>query len=187
MSADYDRDLPEIGTERLRARPLRDADAPALFAIFREPEVARFWSSPPMHSPEQARELIDDIRSEFASGILHEWGIELREQPGVIGTCSLSSLSRANRRGEIGFALHPSAWGRGLIAEMLPRLLDHAFDDLGLHRIEADVDPRNSGSLRALERLGFRVEGRLRDRWQATGEVQDSLILGLLEPEWRQR
>lgn len=187
MSADYERDLPELETARLRARPLRDRDAPDLFAVFREPEVARYWSSPPMDCLEQAGELIADIRGEFEAGTLHEWGIELRARPGVIGTCSLSSLSRSNRRGEIGFALHPSAWGQGLIAEMLPRLLDHAFDDLGLHRIEADVDPRNQGSLRALERLGFRIEGRLRDRWQATGEVQDSLILGLLEPEWRSR
>jgi RimJ/RimL family protein N-acetyltransferase len=97
------------------------------------------------------------------------------------------ALSLPNRRGELGFALRRDAWGRGYVREILPVLVAWAFGPLGLHRLEADVDPRNEASIRALERLGFRVEGRLRDRWQVTGEVQDTLILGLLEPEWRTR
>jgi RimJ/RimL family protein N-acetyltransferase len=64
-------------------------------------------------------------------------------------------------------------------------LLDYAFRALGLRRLEADVDPRNSGSMRVLERLGFRHEGLLRERWKVNGELQDSVLLGLLEREWR--
>jgi RimJ/RimL family protein N-acetyltransferase len=72
------------------------------------------------------------------------------------------------------------------MSEALRLLVDFAFGSLGLHRLEADVDPRNGPSLRLLERLGFRREGLLRERYHAQGEIQDSVILGLLAPEWQQ-
>lgn len=183
----YDRDLPVLVSERLRLRPFTQADAGDLFAMFSVADVTRFWSSPQMTDVEQAHQLIREIIDEFASGELHEWVLELRDQPGLIGTCALAHLDAANRRGEIGFALRREAWGKGYVAEILPVLVEHAFGSLGLHRLEADVDPRNAASIRALERLGFQREGLLRERWQATGEVQDSLLMGLLAPEWRAR
>jgi RimJ/RimL family protein N-acetyltransferase len=184
---DYAGELPVLESERLRLRPLTEADVAGLFAIFSDPEVTRYWSSPPLESEADAATLLEEIHEEYARGELLEWGLERRDAPGVIGTCSLMALSLANRRGELGFALRRDAWGRGYVQEILPVLVTWAFGPLGLHRLEADVDPRNEASVRALERLGFRVEGRLRDRWQVTGEVQDTLILGLLEPEWRAR
>ena len=66
----------------------------------------------------------------------------------------------------------------------LTLLIDHSFGELGLHRIEADVDPRNTASLRLLEKLGFRREGHLRERYFKDGEIQDSIMLGLLRPEY---
>jgi len=70
------------------------------------------------------------------------------------------------------------------MAEALPLLLDHAFSDLSLNRIEADVDPRNHRSLRLLERLGFEREGYQRERHLVGGERQDSVLLGLLSSTW---
>ena len=66
-------------------------------------------------------------------------------------------------------------------------LLDFAFRDLGLRRLEADVDPRNAASIRSLERLAFRREGYLRERWCVGGEVQDAIFYGLLRREWEAR
>jgi [ribosomal protein S5]-alanine N-acetyltransferase len=69
--------------------------------------------------------------------------------------------------------------------DALTLLIDHAFEDLKLHRIEADVDPRNTASLRLLERLGFRREGHLRERYFKDGEIQDSVMFGLLRSDDR--
>jgi len=63
-------------------------------------------------------------------------------------------------------------------------VLDFAFGELRLHRLEADVDPRNLPSLRVLDRLGFTREGVLRERWLVAGETQDSLICGLLARDY---
>ena len=61
---------------------------------------------------------------------------------------------------------------------------DLAAVKANLRRLEADVDPRNQGSLNTLEALGFRREGSLRQRWQVAGELQDSVLMGLLASEW---
>jgi RimJ/RimL family protein N-acetyltransferase len=71
------------------------------------------------------------------------------------------------------------------MTDAVTTLIRFAFDALGLHRLEADVDPRNERSLRLLARQGFRVEGHLRETYFVGGEVQDSVILGLLRREWR--
>jgi RimJ/RimL family protein N-acetyltransferase len=68
--------------------------------------------------------------------------------------------------------------------EALDATLGFAFDTLDMRRIEADVDPRNIASVRALERLGFQREGFLRERWQVDGEIQDALFYGLLRGQW---
>ncbi len=103
----------------------------------------------------------------------------------LIGTCALASLSFRHRRAEVGFILRRDRWGQGLASDALAVLFGFCFDRLGLHRLEADVDPDNARSLRVLERLGFQREGRLRDRWNTYGTPRDGIFLGLLRPEWR--
>lgn len=176
--------LPTIETERLRLRWLTAVDVPALFAIFGNAEVCRYWSSPPMPDIAAAEALLREIEAYFAERSLFQWGIAERDSDAVIGTCTLASLSAEHRRAEIGFALARSAWERGYLAEALPALLAFAFDTLGLHRIEADADPRNTRSIRVLERVGFQREGYMRERYHLAGEIQDAVMYGLLRPEW---
>jgi RimJ/RimL family protein N-acetyltransferase len=77
------------------------------------------------------------------------------------------------------------------LAAVIDCAFDHRlgapFDDLRLNRLEADVDPRNAASCRALERLGFQREGLLRERWIVAGEVSDSAMYGLLHADWMAR
>ena len=184
MLSNVDR-LPTITTPRLRLRWLTPADAPALFTIFGDPVVCRYWSRPTLTDARAAAELQREIEEHFAARTLFQWGIAARDSDRVIGTCTLASLSAAHRRAEIGYALARSVWRKGYVTEALPALLKFAFEELELHRLEADVDPRNEPSIRVLERLGFKREGHMRERYQVNGEIQDAFIYGLLRPEWR--
>lgn len=175
--------LPTIETGRLALRWLRDEDVPRLFEIFSDPQVMRYWSSPPLQDVSGAEALLQEIRQLFAARTLFQWGVALKEDDRVIGTCTLASLSAAHRRAEIGYALGRAWWRKGYMAEALPALLRFAFSTLDLHRIEADVDPRNLPSLRSLESLGFRREGYLRERYFVSGEMQDAVLYGLLRTE----
>jgi len=179
--------LPTLGADRVALRWLTEADIPALFAVFGDPAVMRYWSSPPLTDETAAAELLGEIHELFARGTLHQWGVGLTVSDEIIGTCTLMSWQAESRRAELGFALGRAHWGHGYMTEALTTLLNYAFGELNLNRLEADVDPRNRGSQRLLEGLGFLPEGLLRERWILAGEVQDSKLYGLLARQWENR
>ena len=175
---------PVLKGRGVRLRQLTQADAADLFDVFSDPRVMRYWSRDPFRDLGEARQLIEDIDAGWRGDTLYQWGIEPEGAGCIVGTTTLFQISTAHRRGEIGFALGSAWWGRGLAKAAVECLIDHAFDALDLGRLEADVDPRNTASLGLLERLGFRREGLLRERYRVAGEAQDSVILGLLRAQW---
>jgi RimJ/RimL family protein N-acetyltransferase len=175
--------LPTLETRRLRLRALGAGDVPALFGVFSDPQTMRYWSRPAMRNPSEAEELLREIGRLAASRTLFQWGLALREDDVVIGTCTLAWLDWTHRRAELGYALGSPHWRRGFMGEALPALIEHAFGALALRRLEADVDPRNEPSLRLLDKLGFKREGYLRERYDVNGELQDTALFGLLARE----
>lgn len=174
--------LPTLTGARTRLRSLRaePGDLQALLDLYSQPQVVRFLGLPLMRTLEDAGALVAQIDACVEARTLFQWGVERADAPGVIGHCTLSSLDWQNRRAEVGFSLHPAQQGRGLATDAVRALVDHAFDDLDLHRLEADVDPRNEASLRLLERVGFAREGYMPERHLIEGEWQDTVFLGLL-------
>jgi RimJ/RimL family protein N-acetyltransferase len=183
-AADFDLgdQLPTLDAGRVRLRWLTEADVPALFAVFGDPAVTRYWGFSTLPDPTAAAALLANIHDQFRAGTLCQWGVEAGGA--VVGTCTLVALDSANRRAELGFALAREHQGRGYMAAALPAVLRFAFVRLGLHRVFADTDPRNAPSIRALERLGFRREGVLLEHYLIAGEPQDAVVYGLLQSEW---
>jgi RimJ/RimL family protein N-acetyltransferase len=162
-----------LETERLALRPLVLADAPALYEIFSHPEVARYGSRPPWTTLAQSTATIErDIQS-AADGVCLRLGLFLRTDDALIGACTLFHINEQCRRAEIGYDLAPSAWGRGYATEAITALLAHGFGTMQLNRVEADIDPLNLASARALLRQGFAKEGLLRERWIVDGKKSD--------------
>ncbi|MFN8077616.1 MAG: GNAT family protein [Kineosporiaceae bacterium] len=172
-----------LETERLLLRPLQHGDEDALFALFGDPQVMRYWNTPPWVDPARASAMIASDAEAAADGSALRLGIVPLGAGTVVGTVSLFALDHANRRGEVGYALRYDCWGRGYATEAVGALVRWAFGELGLHRLEADIDPRNTASAAVLTRLGFRLEGVLRERWFVAGEVSDSAMYGLLAHE----
>jgi ribosomal-protein-alanine N-acetyltransferase len=175
--------LPTLRTQRTALRPLTHDDAEELFAIFSDPEVMRLWATPPHADIGRTREMIAEIHSGFADRTALQWGVERASDRRLLGTVTLMP-DGFQPRAEIGFILGREHWGQGYANEAQRRVIDFAFDELALHRLEADTHPDNVASLRSLERLGFRHEGLLRERWIVAGVASDSVILGLLASEW---
>ncbi|KRF00358.1 GCN5 family acetyltransferase [Frateuria sp. Soil773] len=179
--------LPEIAlrTARLRTRLLTEADVPALLEMYADPVVMRYWSHAPWTGPDQAMQMLARDRAQREQGEGLRLGVEHLADGRVIGTLALFNLSPSNRRAEIGYAQARRYWGQGLMHEILHAYVGHLFDAMALHRLEADIDPRNTASARSLERLGFRKEGHLRERWIVDGEISDTALYGLLRSEWK--
>jgi len=176
-----------LQTERLLLRPLVGEDAAALFGIFSDPVVVRWGSSPAWTEMAQSDEFIQRAVDAQAAGTSLRLGIVRRDDDRLIGQCTLYAVSDQNRRAEMGYTLASDAWGRGYMNEALIALVDYGFGTLDMIRLEADIDPRNLASARALERLGFAFEGLMRDRWIVGGEISDTGFYGLLRRDWDQR
>lgn len=176
-----------LHTARLQLRPLRPADAPAVFKLHADPEAMRHWSTPPWTDPAQAETLIADDLLALPVGDYLRLGLQRQADGQLIGLVSLFACHLASRRAELGYILLRHAWGQGFMHEALLALLDHGFGALGLNRLEADIDPRNLASARTLQRLGFQPEGLLRQRWIVAGQVSDSALYGLLRQDWLAR
>ncbi|GGY55381.1 GNAT family N-acetyltransferase [Pseudoduganella albidiflava] len=173
-----------LTTPRLTLRPPRPGDEDDLMAIHGDPEVMRYFSERAWTDPARPAQQIASDAAAFAAREHFRFAIVLNETGRQIGNCGLVRPHWPNRRCEVGYALGRAHWGKGYINEALRALLEFAFVELDMHRLEADVDPRNTGSTGALERLGFQREGLLRERWIVGGEVCDSLLYGLLRREW---
>ena len=176
--------LPTINTSRLSLRWIREEDVDDFYAVYSNPEVMRYWSTLPLPDRDAASKLINEIHEGIKRDEMMKWGIALRSSDKLIGSVTLFHIDFTHRRAEIGYAQGRAYWGQGYMQEALKAVLNHAFEILNLHRIEADVDPRNAASVRTLERLGFQREGYLRERWQVNGEIQDAFYYGLLRPDW---
>lgn len=176
-----------LATERLLLRALKPADAEAIFAMFSDPEVVRYWSSTPWTDMNQAREYIASAEQDLLSGSALRFGIEVAATGQLAGQIVLHHFDSGNRRCEVGYALAPAHWRKGYLTEALRAMLDYGFTALQLNRVEADIDPRNVASAKPLERLGFRQEGLLRERWIVGGEICDTAFYGLLKSDWERR
>lgn len=174
-----------ISAKSLTLRFLSEADLPAAYDIFSDPEVMRYWSYSPWTGRVQAQQWLTRIQEGYRTRNALQFGIERRADSVLVGTCTIFQFHVASRRAEIGYALGRPYWGLGYMDSALQALLRYAFQTLDLNRLEADIDPRNVASARTLERLGFQKEGYLRERWIVNDEISDTYLYGLLRREWQ--
>lgn len=172
--------FPAMETERMLLRELRAEDGPALYEIFRDPVVTRYYGFSHLTRPEQGLALVRDRHRDWAERTGIRWGLELRETGALVGTVGFLHIDAKNAFCELGYDLHRDHWRRGLSTEAVRAILPFAYEVLGMNRVEALSDPRNIASRRLLERLGFRAEGTLRARFVHEGEIQDDMMYARL-------
>lgn len=171
-------------TRDLHIRPSNATDAESMFTMLSDPESMKYWSDEPISEIEAAIKVLNEDLESDAKGNSMCWAVCLKGQDKMIGKCILFQFSQQNRRAEIGYLLNRDYWRQGLMQQALEAIIDFAFHTLDLHRIEADVDTENTGSLGMLKKLGFKREGLFKERWFVYNEWQDSVMLGLLKQDW---
>ena len=176
-------EFPHLETERLLLREITHNDIDAMFAIHGDPDLMK-WFGQPVADREAARNLIDV----FASwqqlpdpGV--RWGLQRRDVPGLIGSCGLFGRRRNDRSCTLGYELAHGAQGQGYMTEALQLTIRWGFEQMDLHRIEARIHPNNLPSLQLAGRLGFTIEGLLRDVAHWSGQHHDLHVLSLLETD----
>lgn len=176
-----------LATARLLLRPYVADDLAFLHSMFGREDVCRYLPWPAMDL-EQARAKVAQRMGQATIGP-EIGGLVLAAVETAtgrtVGEFMLRLTNAESRQGEIGWSLHPDAQGRGLATEAAREMLRMGFEELGLHRIVAECDPRNAASIRVMEKLGMRREADLVDSELLKDEWVGSTIFALLESEWR--
>jgi [ribosomal protein S5]-alanine N-acetyltransferase len=172
-----------LETDRLLLRDLEPGDWESMLAVEGDAEAVRYQSYEP-RTAEGCRDYIaHDLASRGRARSTFDLAVILTETGRYAGRVGLD-VKRAERRvGELWFILDRALWGRGLMPEAARALMDFGFDELGLHRVFLECDPRNTGSVRLAEKLGMQREGLLREHLFVKGEWCDSLFFGILAHE----
>lgn len=176
-----------IVTRRLILRSFRLDDLETFHAYRDDPEVARYqgWSAP--YDRAEAAAFVSSMAGR-APGVPGEWcqiALELRAGGRMIGDCAVRVVEEDSRQAEIGTTLSSIHQGKGFAVEAVANLVDRLFADLGLHRVRAVCDTQNAGSVRLLERLGFRREGHFVENIRFKGAWGSEYAYALLETEWK--
>ncbi|WAA66117.1 GNAT family N-acetyltransferase [Microbacterium oxydans] len=176
-----------IRTARLLLRPIVLADAEAMHAYKSDPDAVRYVPYEPLTLADVERRIATTwANTQFAQeGDAVSLAVEDRETGALLGDVVLFWRGETDRAGEVGYIFDPRVGGRGYATEAVAALLALGFDGLGLLRIVARIDDRNTSSARVAERLGFRREARLVESEWFKGEWTTLLVYALLEDEWR--
>ena len=178
----------QLETRRLILRPLKISDADDTVKGISNPNVTKWLlvvSYP--YKKKDAISWIKHTQSEWKKKNKegYHFGIELKEEGRIIGGCGLDSVNGYSA--SIGYWLGEKYWNKGYGSEMLEALIDFAFKNIKLKRLEADVFAGNPSSGKLLEKYGFKKEGLKRQACicKADGKVKDEIVYGLLRREWK--
>lgn len=178
-----------IETDRLTLRRYVESDYDDLLKLQSNPDVARFLLYD-ARTPEQVKEALAGRLADVpmdTDGQALTVAVILRETGQHVGEVTMFVQSAEQRTGEIGYVFHPEFHGRGFAAEATIELLRLGFERLGMHRVIARLDARNTGSVNLLKRLGLRQEAHFVRNEYLKGEWTDELVFAMLADEWNQR
>lgn len=171
-----------LETARLVLRELCTEDFDAVRAYVEDPEVTRYLMLP--SSPDATRTWLETAQANVASEARNRYDLAIETDGDLVGVIGFGIGEHGNA--EMGWVLRRDAWGRGLATEAAALAARYLVEDLGLRRLTARSDIRNTRSIRIMEKLSFRREALLaRDEPDGVGGFRSSYIYALLADEWR--
>ena len=175
----------ELGTARLLLRPPRAGDGSMVNeAVVESIESLRPWMpwADPTPTVEQSEIWCRDGRAAFLARARLPWIMLERHSGAFVGSAGMPRLDWKVPRFEIGYWVRRRFEGQGFVTEAVAALTDLAFGALAARRVEIRVDPRNERSWRVPERLGFVLEGVLRNDERAPdGTLRDTRVYAVTE------
>lgn len=178
--------FPQIETERLILREFRlnEADHAAIFRIFSDKRVTRFYNINTFTRPEQAWAMLRRRYDRFRHGQGIRWAITLQGNDEIIGSCGFNSWNKKKQVGELGYELARPFWNQGIMTEAVSAVISYGFTTIGLQRLEAWIMPDNRSSANLLIKVGFQSEGVLQGKGYWNGRFHDLELFSLLAEQW---
>jgi ribosomal-protein-alanine N-acetyltransferase len=173
--------FPEIETERLLLRKLKNEDADEIFKLRSDENVMKYIGKDPITTINEATEFIHLVNNSLSTNFGITWAIAFKENPGkLIGTIGHWRLIKEHYRAEVGYMLLPQYWKKGIMKEALIQVIDYGFNEMNLHSMEAHINPQNAASAAILEATGFVREAYFKEDFFYKGEFSDTAIYSKL-------
>lgn len=176
--------FPLLATDRLILRQIQSTDADAFFAMRSDVEITSRFGQEPHLTLDDTLAWLRRIQGNFGQREGIFWCITRKGDDTVIGACCFWNFDPSFHCVELGYELYRPYWRQGIITEAASAVLSYGFNELGLNRIEADPLAENTPSVGVLHKLGFTLEGNLRQRVYFRGQYSDQLYFGLLKNDW---
>jgi len=176
--------FPNLESERLLFRSFSEKDAYDLFKIRSDDSLLEYMDTNKMSSVDEANRLIEAINTAYNEKRGINWKIIEKDKLKMIGYFGVWRIIREHCWGEIGYVIKTPFQRMGYMQETFSVLLPFAFNCIGLHRLEANINPNNKKSISLVEKNGFRKEAYFRENYLFNGKFLDSLIYSLLETEY---
>jgi len=176
-----------IQTTNLNIRPFTKEDSNELFALFSDTEAQRYTDIDLLKSLSDTQKRINSLNAKADNEELLFLGVFSRATKDFLGTISLYNIDYKHSFAFLGFQLAKDYWGRGLMHESLTAFIKFVFNELKLHRIEAQTFVENERSINVLNKLGFTKEGRLRQNFLIDEAFEDSYLFSILATEFKSK
>jgi len=184
VSTDWRNGLPVLTSNHVTLRELRASDAPSLFALLTTEEVSRFISPPPTSVDGFERFIAWTLRQRQAGSYVC-FAVTLDSTDTAIGIFQLREVEPGFGTGEWGFAIGSAYWGTGVFCEGAQLMVKFAFEEVGVHRLEARAAVKNGRGNGALRKIGAVQEGLLRKSFQKDGAYLDQALWTILDEDWK--
>jgi uncharacterized cupin superfamily protein/RimJ/RimL family protein N-acetyltransferase len=173
--------LPDIETERLILREIRESDIPHIYAYASNPNVAYFVTWDAHKSLEETKTFYKFVKVSYLTRI-PRFAVCLKENPDVmIGEVIGFWASQPNKVMEMGVVLHEDYWGRGIMTEALKELAKFIWENYDVNRIQAQCKKENIRSFKMLTKVGMTYEGRLNKIFYSKGQSWDMDMFSIVK------
>jgi RimJ/RimL family protein N-acetyltransferase len=177
----------KLETERLILRDFVPDDWQRVLEYQTNPLYLRYYEwTESDRTPESVREFVGWFLDHQKQNprIKFQLAITLKSDNLLIGNCGIRMDKANSLEADIGYELDPQYWNHGYASEAANAIVDFGFSNFNLHRVWSWCVADNLGSAHVLEKLGMRLEGRLRENEHYKGRWWDTLMYGMLADEW---
>lgn len=176
--------IPTLTTERLTLRKMKPSDARDMYEYARLDKVTEYLLWYPHKNIEQTSDYLLYVQASYRAGDFYDWALVDNKTKKMIGTCGFTRLDFNHNLAEVGYVLNPEYWGQGIAVEAVRRVMDFAFMELNVHRVEAKYIVGNDASRRVMEKCGMTFEGIQRSSMYIKGQYRDIGICSILSEEY---
>lgn len=176
----------KIDTERCVLRRIVPDDYQMMYENWaRYEEVCRYFPFNPIEDIDVYKEKVYRWVSNYESDIYFHWVIEWKETSELIGTINLGSVEESCLMADTSYMLSPKYWGQGIMTEVLQAVLNYAFNEIELNRVQADVFDGNIASEHVLTKCGMQLEGIARQKYYKNGKFIDTAQYAIIRSDFK--